>query len=80
MTKVFLQIAAVAGICLVSACGSTAIPSQAALDHCRAETGLKTKLIVDTSPSGERSLRTDPPGTQLSAQEAIALKSCTDKF
>jgi len=76
MKKSLLRAVALCGITLVAACGTPNIPDQKYFDMCRETVGIDTKFIVVTSPTGERSLETDPPGTKLPLEEAIAFDNC----
>jgi len=56
------------------------VPSQAALDACREQIGLETRLVVVDNPDGQRSVETSPPNQIIDAGKALELKNCTDSF
>ena len=77
--KTIAKSASFVAILALAACGATTtVPDQKSLDVCSKEVGLSQKLVVVTDANGNRTLRVEPEGATLSAQEAIALKNCTD--
>ena len=76
MKKITLRFVAVGGLTFIAACSTTEIPDQQSVDTCRDLAGIEIDFIVETSPTGERSLKTDPPGSTVPVKEAIAFENC----
>ncbi|EAQ45067.1 hypothetical protein MED193_04536 [Roseobacter sp. MED193] len=77
--KTTLQMIAACGVLSLTACAaSQSVPDQQALDTCSEKVGLTQKLVVVADANGNQSIQIEPAGSSLSADEAIALKRCTD--